>query len=135
MGGTWYWNRYPGARTDSECYYYCFSFSKELLQEWEWSERYPGQQEMLRYLNYVADRFDLRRDIQFETRVDSAVLDQDSSTWTVSLSDGSVVTTAYLVTGLGLLSTLHPGHPRTGPILGRTVLDGQVASRGRGFHR
>ena len=105
VGGTWYWNRYPGARTDSECYYYCFSFSEELLQEWEWSERYPGQPEMLRYLDYVADKFDLRRDIQFETRVDLAVFDESSDTWTVSLSDGSVVSTTYLVTGLGLLST------------------------------
>ena len=67
VGGTWYWNRYPGARCDSESYTYCFTFSKELLQEWSWSGRYPEQPEILTYLNHVADRFDLRRNIQFET--------------------------------------------------------------------
>ena len=72
VGGTWYWNRYPGARCDSESYVYCFSFSKELLQEWNWSGKYPEQPEILSYLNHVADRFDLRRDIQFNTRVTSA---------------------------------------------------------------
>ena len=68
VGGTWYWNRYPGARCDSESHSYCYSFSDELLREWEWSERYPGQPEILRYLNHVADRFDLKRDIRFNTR-------------------------------------------------------------------
>lgn len=75
VGGTWYWNRYPGARCDSESWVYCYSFSKELLQEWTWSERYPAQPEIERYLNYVADRFDLRRDIQFNTRVTAATFD------------------------------------------------------------
>ena len=72
VGGTWYWNRYPGARCDSESYIYCFSFSKELLQDWRWSGKYPEQPEILSYLNHVADRFDLRRNIQFNTRVLSA---------------------------------------------------------------
>jgi cyclohexanone monooxygenase len=73
VGGTWYWNRYPGARCDSESMYYSYSFSPELEQEWHWTERYPRQPEVLRYLNHVADRFDLRRDIQFGTCDESAV--------------------------------------------------------------
>src|ERR1700710_4984 len=76
VGGTWYWNRYPGARCDSESYYYSYSFSKELEQEWEWTERYPEHGEILRYLNHVADRLDLRRDIQFGTRVVAAHFDE-----------------------------------------------------------
>ena len=72
VGGTWYWNRYPGARFDSESYSYGYSFSKELLQEWDWSEHFAGQPETLRYCNYVADKFDLRRDIQFRSRVTAA---------------------------------------------------------------
>ena len=77
VGGTWYWNRYPGARCDSESHSYCYSFSDELTREWEWSERYPGPPEILRYLNYVADRFDLKRNIRFNTRVSSAHYDED----------------------------------------------------------
>src|SRR5229473_7332589 len=73
VGGTWYWNRYPGARFDSESYSYGYSFSKELLQEWDWSEHFAGQPETLRYLNLVADKFDLRRDIQFRSRVAAAI--------------------------------------------------------------
>src|SRR6478672_2856474 len=69
VGGTWYWNRYPGARCDSESHAYCYAFSKELTQEWEWSERYPEQPEIMRYLNDVADRFDLKRNIRFHARV------------------------------------------------------------------
>src|ERR671938_492914 len=76
VGGTWYWNRYPGARFDSESYSYGYSFSKELLQEWEWSEHFAGQPETLRYINYVADKFDLRRDIQFRSEVTAAVWDE-----------------------------------------------------------
>ena len=70
VGGTWFWNRYPGARCDSESHSYMYYFSKELVQEWEWSERYPQQPEILRYLNHVADKFDLRRDITFDTRIE-----------------------------------------------------------------
>src|SRR3954466_9868136 len=72
VGGTWYWNRYPGARFDSESYSYAYSFSKELLDEWDWSEHFSGQPETLRYLNHVADKFELRRDIQFQRRVTAA---------------------------------------------------------------
>ena len=107
VGGTWHWNRYPGARTDSECYYYCYSFSKELLQDWTWSERYPGQPEMLRYLNHVADRFDLRKDIQFNTRVTSAVFNEKTGRWDVETGNGEHINAQFLITGLGLLSTPH----------------------------
>src|SRR5438128_7144974 len=83
VGGTWYWNRYPGARFDSESYTYGFWFSEELLGEWEWSEHFSAQPETLRYLRHVADRFDLRRDIRFDSRVTSATWDEPSRTWTV----------------------------------------------------
>ena len=81
VGGTWYWNRYPGARFDSESYSYCYSFSKELLQEWNWSEHFAPQPETLRYLNHVADKFDLRRDIRFRSRVVSARWREETRSW------------------------------------------------------
>src|SRR5216683_7753820 len=81
VGGTWYWNRYPGARFDSESYTYGYAFSEELLQEWDWKEHYSGQPENERYLNYVADKFDLRRDIQLQARVASAVYDEGAHGW------------------------------------------------------
>ena len=84
VGGTWYWNRYPGCRFDSESETYGYSFSKELLQEWDWKEHYSGQPENERYLNYVADKFDLRRDIQFNSRVTSAVYDEKANRWDVT---------------------------------------------------
>ncbi len=80
VGGTWYWNRYPGARCDSESFYYCYSFSQELEQEWVWSSKYPEQPEILSYLEHVADRFDLRRDIQFDTTVTTAHFRDDRQT-------------------------------------------------------
>src|SRR5690242_14405730 len=83
IGGTWYWNRYPGARCDSPSVHYSYSFSPELEQEWEWTERYPTQPEILRYLNHVADRFDLRRDIQFNTRVVAASYDDVTKRWLI----------------------------------------------------
>src|SRR3954468_13847890 len=79
VGGTWYWNRYPGARCDSESFYYSYSFSEELQQEWVWSTKYPEQPEILSYLNHVADRFDLRRDIQLSTRVTQAIFEEDDA--------------------------------------------------------
>src|ERR1700684_4442390 len=87
VGGTWYWNRYPGARFDSESYSYGYSFSNELLEEWDWSEHFAGQPETLRYLNYVADKFDLRRDIQFESRVTAAIWDETARHWNIALED------------------------------------------------
>src|ERR1700733_11127301 len=89
VGGTWYWNRYPGARFDSESYSYSYSFSKELLREWNWSEHFAAQPETLRYLNRVADKFDLRRDIQFRSRVSAAHYQDAARTWEVTLEDGS----------------------------------------------
>ncbi len=104
VGGTWFWNRYPGARCDSESYYYSFSFSEELEQEWEWSSKYPEQPEILRYLNHVADRFDLRRDIQLETRVTEAVFDDTTNRWTVTTDSGERASAPFLITAVGCLS-------------------------------
>src|ERR1700731_4473602 len=92
LGGTWYWNRYPGARCDVESMQYSYQFSEELQQEWQWSERYASQPEILAYLNHVADRFDLRRDIQFDTRVHSAVFDEAESRWVLEVGDGERMT-------------------------------------------
>jgi cyclohexanone monooxygenase len=104
VGGTWYWNRYPGARCDVESMQYSYSFSDELQQEWDWSERYAPQPEILNYANHVADRFDLRRDIQFGTRVESADFDEDASRWSVTTSDGRTVTAQFVVLATGCLS-------------------------------
>jgi cation diffusion facilitator CzcD-associated flavoprotein CzcO len=105
VGGTWYWNRYPGARCDSESHVYWYTFSPELMQEWEWSERYPGQAEILRYLNFVADKFDLKRDIQFNSRVTSAHYDEAANRWRVCTEQGKVFVAKFLVTAVGCLST------------------------------
>jgi len=104
IGGTWWRNRYPGVRTDSEYSYYSFSFSKEVREEWNWSERYPSGAEVLRYLNFVADRLDLRKDIHLNKFVESAVYNEDTNTWTVHFADGTVYTTKYLISGMGVLS-------------------------------
>ncbi|WP_281417388.1 flavin-containing monooxygenase [Plastoroseomonas hellenica] len=105
VGGTWYWNRYPGARCDSESHSYCYSFSKELQQEWEWTERYPEQPEILRYLNHVADRFDLRRDIRLGTRVAAARYDEAGNLWHVTTASGDHLSARFLITAVGCLST------------------------------
>ena len=104
VGGTWYWNRYPGARCDSESYTYCFLFSKELLQDWEWSGKYPEQPEILSYLDHVADRFDLRRNIRFNTRVTAARFLEDRNQWEVETDLGDRVTARFLITGIGCIS-------------------------------
>ena len=105
VGGTWYWNRYPGARCDSDAYIYCFTWDKQLLQEWEWSERYPEQPEILRYLQHVAERHDLKRDMQFNTRVTGASFDEAAKLWTVRTDKGEEIKTRFLVTAVGTLST------------------------------
>lgn len=105
VGGTWYWNRYPGAKSDSDSYIYCFSFDKELLQEWTWSERYPGHDEIRAYLEHVAERHDLNRDIQFETKVVSATFDEDANVWTVETDAGDSVTARYFISAVGALSS------------------------------
>src|ERR1700682_2040822 len=104
VGGTWYWNRYPGARCDVESMQYSYSFSDELQQEWNWSERYAPQPEILKYANHVADRFNLRSDIQLNTRIDRAVFDENANTWSVASSDGKTVTAKYVVLATGCLS-------------------------------
>ena len=108
VGGTWYWNRYPGCRCDVESLEYSYSFSDELQQEWHWPERYGTQPEILRYINHVADRFDLRRDIEFNTRVKEAVFDSKTNTWTVKTDKGHIATARFCIMATGNLST-----PRT----------------------
>ena len=104
VGGTWYWNRYPGARFDSESYTYAYLFSKELFEEWEWQEHFAEQPETERYLNHVVDRFDLRRHMRFGARVTSAVYDERSATWSVTVDDGTTYRTRFLVAATGVLS-------------------------------
>lgn len=123
VGGTWYWNRYPGARFDSESWSYGYSFSKELLQEWDWTEHFSPQPETLRYLNYVADKFDLRRDIQFKSRVVAAHFKEATRNWEITLEDGSRHTTRFLITAIGPLST--PTMPR---------IEGVDTFKGEAFH-
>ena len=105
VGGTWYWNRYPGARCDSESHVYWYTFSPDLMREWEWSERYPGQPEIMRYLNHVADRFDLKRDILFNARVMAAHYDEIVNRWRVRTDRGATFTAKFLITAVGCLST------------------------------
>src|SRR5258708_22824431 len=100
VGGTWYWNRYPGARFDSESWSYGYSFSEELLQEWEWPEHFAAQPDTLRYLNYVADKFDLRRDIRFASRVVAAHFDDEADRWTVTFEGGGRASARVLITPL-----------------------------------
>src|SRR5256884_6911929 len=97
VGGTWFWNRYPGARCDVESMEYSYQFSDELQQEWEWTERYASQPEILRYINHVADRFDLRGDIQLETRVTAAVFDEATNRWAVETDRGQRVSAPVCV--------------------------------------
>jgi cyclohexanone monooxygenase len=104
VGGTWYWNRYPGARCDVESMQYSYSFDDKLQQEWDWSERYAPQPEILKYAQHVADRFNLRPDIQFNVRVESAIFDEIANTWSVATSDGKTVTAKYVVLATGCLS-------------------------------
>src|SRR6185295_16580729 len=134
VGGTWYWNRYPGARCDSESHSYCYSFSEELMREWDWSERYPGPPEILRYLNHVADRFDLKRDIRFNTRVKSAHYDETANLWRVSTDAGETLTAQFLITAVGCLSTANiPNIPGLDAFEGRWYHTGQWPHEGVDF--
>ena len=120
VGGTWYWNRYPGARCDSESHAYCFTFSEQLVREWEWSERYPAQAEVLRYLNHVADRFDLKRDIRLDTRVTSAHWDAANKLWNVGTGGGEQFKARFLITAVGCLSSANvPNIPGLDQFAGR----------------
>jgi cyclohexanone monooxygenase len=126
VGGTWYWNRYPGARCDVESLAYSYSFSRELELEWDWSERYATQPEILRYANHVADRFDLRRDIRFDTRVVSAHFDEPSVRWRVRLSTGESLSARFCVMATGCLSATNtPDFPGLASFAGRIVHTGQ----------
>jgi cyclohexanone monooxygenase len=112
VGGTWYWNRYPGCRCDVESLEYSYSFSDELQQEWHWPERYGTQPEILRYVNHVADRFDLRREIEFNTRVKEAIFDSKTNTWTVTTDKGKIATARFCIMATGNLSTpRRPNYP------------------------
>ncbi|MCA1473557.1 MULTISPECIES: NAD(P)/FAD-dependent oxidoreductase [Bradyrhizobium] len=122
VGGTWYWNRYPGARFDSEAYIYQYLFSEELYKDWSWSEKFPGQPEIERWMNYVADRLDLRKDIQFSTTVKSAHFNEATQRWLVTTDRGDVIDTQFLVTCCGMLSAPYVSFP------------GQETFKGRLFH-
>ena len=128
LGGTWFWNRYPGCRFDSESYTYGYSFSDELLEEWHWKERFSGQPENLRYLNYVADKFDLRKYMQFDCTVESAHFDDEAGKWRLHLGDGRDLSCRFLLTALGLLSA--PTYPRIEGV----NADGTDVFRGPSFH-
>jgi cation diffusion facilitator CzcD-associated flavoprotein CzcO len=123
VGGTWYWNRYPGCRFDSESYTYGYSFSQELLDGWDWTEHFASQPETEQYLNHVADRFDLRRDIQFRSRVTEAVFDEAAAAWEITLEDGGHHRSRHLVTAVGPLSA--PTMPR---------IEGVPDFEGEAFH-
>ncbi|MDO8397203.1 MAG: NAD(P)/FAD-dependent oxidoreductase [Bradyrhizobium sp.] len=123
LGGTWYWNRYPGARFDSESYTYGYSFSKELLDEWHWKERFSSQPENLRYLNYVADKFDLRQYMQFNCKVEAAHFDEAHDLWRLRIDDGRELTCRFVIMAVGLLSA--PTLPR---------FEGMDSFKGRSFH-
>ena len=129
VGGTWYWNRYPGARCDVESMQYSYSFSDELQQEWNWSERYAPQPEILKYANHVADRFKLRPDIQLNTRVDRAAFDEDANLWSVTTSDGNTVSAKYVVLATGCLS-----NARMPDIKGLSEFNGKVYHTGHWPH-
>ena len=105
VGGTWYWNRYPGARCDSESYSYCYSFDPDLMQEWNWSQRYPEAAEIRRYLEHVADRFDLRRSISFDSRVTAASFDDSTNLWTIRTGAGGSYAARFFITAVGCLSS------------------------------
>jgi len=126
VGGTWFWNRYPGCRCDVESLEYSYQFSEELQQEWEWTERYASQPEILRYLNHVADRFDLRRDITLETRIVSAVFDEAAGRWHVRTHDGTEVSARFCIMATGCLSAANtPAFPGLEQFAGRTFHTGQ----------
>ncbi|HEU5082993.1 MAG TPA: NAD(P)/FAD-dependent oxidoreductase [Acidimicrobiales bacterium] len=126
VGGTWFWNRYPGARFDSESYTYGYLFSKELFDDWEWGEHFAGQPEVERYLNHVVDRFDLRRHVRFGTRVTSATWDDASGTWLVETDDGTTTRARFLVAATGVLSV-----PYVPDIAGRGDFRGAQHHTGR----
>ena len=129
VGGTWYWNRYPGARCDVESMQYSYQFSEELQQEWNWTEKYSPQPEILRYANHVADRFDLRRDIQFNTRIESTTFNEDSLSWNTKTSDGDNITSTFCIMATGCLSS-----PNTPEFNGLDSFTGEIYHTGKWPH-
>src|SRR5262249_32166012 len=121
VGGTWYWNRYPGARCDIQSIDYSFSFDPELETEWQWSEKYATQPEILRYLKYVTDKHDLRRDIEFNTAVEKATWDEGASLWRLRTSDGRELSCRFYVMATGCLSL-----PKSPDIAGLDRFQGEV---------
>src|SRR3954465_12346286 len=126
VGGTWYWNRYPGARFDSEAYIYQYLFSEELYKGWSWSERFPGQPEIEKWLNYVADKLDLRTDIRFSTTVASAVFNEATQRWTITTDTGDTIDAQFLITCCGMLSA-----PLTSVFPGQETFKGTLVHTGR----
>jgi cyclohexanone monooxygenase len=129
VGGTWYWNRYPGARCDVESMDYSYSFSDELQQEWKWTERYAAQPEILNYINHVADRFDLRRDVQLSTRVTAAVFDEATNRWGIETDRGDHVSAQFCIMATGCLSDA-----QLPEIKGRDTFEGRWYHTGRWPH-
>lgn len=123
VGGTWYWNRYPGAKFDSEAYIYQYLFSEELYKGWSWTERFPGQPEIERWMNYIADKLDLRKDIQFDTTIKTAHFDEGTGRWTVTTDKGETIDTQFLIGCTGMLSA---------PL--SSMFPGQESFKGRIFH-
>ncbi|MGY8805514.1 MAG: flavin-containing monooxygenase [bacterium] len=134
VGGTWYWNRYPGARCDIESMEYSYQFDEDLQQDWEWTERYAPQPEILAYINHVADRLDLKRDIQFETSVERAVLDEESGRWLVDTSAGDLLSSQFCIMATGCLSSMNtPDVPGLDSFEGNWVHTGQWPHDGVDF--
>lgn len=134
VGGTWYWNRYPGARCDSESHSYSYYFSDELLKKWTWSERYPGQAEILEYLNFVADHFDLKRSFRFKTKLLSAHYDEQANLWELCTDDGERYRTRFLISAVGNLSSANiPAIPGLDRFKGPWYHTGQWPHEGVNF--
>src|SRR5215470_14294320 len=134
VGGTWFWNRYPGARCDVESLEYSYSFDDQLQQDWKWPERYGTQPEILKYINHVADRFDLRRDVQLETRIVSARFDGDADMWTLTTDGGEAIRARYVVMAAGNLSTPRvPDFPGLGEFKGKWYHSGLWPHEGVDF--
>ena len=135
VGGTWWWNRYPGARVDfPSAPYYGYSFSKELLDEFDWEERQPSQEEVLRYLNYAADKLDVKRDIQFETWIEHAEFDEQSNRWEITTHTGDRYSTQFLICAMGSLSESNmPDIPGIDDFAGQIVHTGKWPEEGVDF--
>ncbi|NBS28683.1 MAG: NAD(P)/FAD-dependent oxidoreductase, partial [Actinobacteria bacterium] len=129
VGGTWYWNRYPGARCDVPSLEYSYQFSEDLQQEWEWTEKYATQPEILRYAEHVADRFDLKRDIRFDALVTSITYDETTNLWTTTLKDGEQTTSRFIVAAVGCLSSAN--RPR---FTGDETFSGRIVHTGEWPH-